>query len=129
MQSEFMPNTGHKNKNWGKEDTSWDEIEQDTTQDTTQVHLDLILLRQNNSVLFNSRSRQEIMDEIGFANRKYFELCGCCSIPYQSFHMLCTHHQRNMKFIFQFPLVSDANSFYIFDDIYIKIYICNRKDV
>ncbi len=74
---EFMFYATLKNKYWGKEDASWGKPEQDTTQvppkyhpSTTQVEK-----QEQDKILqfcFEPRSRKEIMDEMGYSNRKHF---------------------------------------------------------
>ncbi len=76
-ESEFMFYATLKNKYWGKEGASWKNPEQDTTQvppkyhpSTTQVEK-----QEQDKILqfcFEPRSRKEIMDEMGYSNRKHF---------------------------------------------------------
>jgi len=65
-QSEFMLYAMLKNKNWGKDDASWVVATHDTTQDTTHDRDKLI------EYCSVPRSRQEMMEFMGLANRKHF---------------------------------------------------------
>lgn len=61
-QSEFMLYATLKNKNWGKEDTSWVVTTHDTTHDEKNL-LEFCAI---------PRSRKEMMEYIGLSNRRYF---------------------------------------------------------
>ena len=65
-QSEFMLYATLKNKNWGKEDTSWVVTEQDSIQDSIQDEEKIIQFCKT------GKSRKEIMAFLKLANRKYF---------------------------------------------------------
>lgn len=69
-QSEFMLYAMLKNKAWGQEDTSWVVTAQDTTHDNAHDAI------QDEDKLIEycvvPRSKQEIMDYMGFVNRHYF---------------------------------------------------------
>ena len=65
-QSEFMLYATLKNKNWGKEDTSWVVTTHDATHDTTHDEKNLL------EFCAIPRSRKEMMEYIGLSNRRYF---------------------------------------------------------
>lgn len=65
-QSEFMLYATLKNKNWGKEDTSWVVTTHDTTHDATHDEKNLL------EFCAIPRSRKEMMEYIGLSNRRYF---------------------------------------------------------
>lgn len=65
-QSEFMLYATLKNKNWGKEDTSWVATTHDATHDTTHDKKNLL------DFCTVPRSRKEMMEYMGLSNRRYF---------------------------------------------------------
>ena len=65
-QSEFMLYATLKNKNWGKEDTSWVATTHDATHDTTHDKKNLL------DFCTVPRSRKEMMEYMCLSNRRYF---------------------------------------------------------
>ena len=70
IQSEFMLYATLRNKNWGKEDTSWGVTGQDREQDREQDRI--IIEKQILQFCTSPRSRLEIMEFIKLSGRRYF---------------------------------------------------------
>ncbi len=76
-ESEFMFYATLKNKNWGKENTSWEEAEQVTTQAPHKYHPSTTQVEEQEQIkildfCLEPKSGKEIMNEMGYANRKHF---------------------------------------------------------
>ena len=70
IQSEFMLYATLRNKNWGKEDTSWVVTGQDREQDREQDRI--IIEKQILQFCTSPRSRLEIMEFLKLSGRRYF---------------------------------------------------------